>query len=204
MPHIQTYSYERISCVSRFECPRSTPRHKRARACTCSLAARRVRKDSAQDRPNPLAWRRERPLARSLQHGGEHALKLQRSEPSRLALPRRTRLVSSGRRAGDGGRRARSRGPLSRRWHHAHLIIAHLSASTPITKKLSKCRRAPDAQRGCPPVTAVTRASSPFIPEAGAAPRHLSSGGQVGGGPLGPNRCSVPFLLNCCSCRSQT
>ena len=108
------------SCVSRFECPRSTQRHKRARACTCSLAARRVRKDSAQDRPNPLAWRRERPLARSLQHGGEHALKLRRSEPSRLALPRRVRLVSSGRRAGDGGRRARSRGPLPPRNHHAN------------------------------------------------------------------------------------
>ena len=115
----------------------------------------------------------------------ERAQKARRSESSRLALPRRTRLVSSGKRAGDGGRRARSRGPLSRRWHHAHLIIAHLSASKLITKKLSKCRQAPDAQRGCPPVTAVTRASSPFIPEAGAAPRHLSSGGQVGGGCLG-------------------
>ena len=52
--------------------------------------------------------------------------------------------------------------------------------------KLLSCRRAPDAKRGCPPVTVVTRASNPFIPEAGAAPRHLSSGGQVGGGCLGP------------------
>ena len=60
--------------------------------------------------------------------------------------------------------------------------------------KLLSCRRAPDAKRGCPPATAVAGASSPSIPEAGAAPRHLSSGGQVGGGPLGPNRCSVPFL----------
>ena len=54
--------------------------------------------------------------------------------------------------------------------------------------KLLSCRRAPDAKRGCPPVTVVTRASNPFIPEAGAAPRHLSSGGQVGGGSLGPIR----------------
>ena len=52
--------------------------------------------------------------------------------------------------------------------------------------KLLSCRRAPDAKRGCPPATAVAGASSPSIPEAGAAPRHLSSGGQVGGGPLGP------------------
>ena len=54
--------------------------------------------------------------------------------------------------------------------------------------KLLSCRRAPDAKRGCPPATAVAGASSPSIPEAGAAPRHLSSGGQVGGGPLGPIR----------------
>ena len=51
--------------------------------------------------------------------------------------------------------------------------------------KWLSCRRAPDAKRGCPPATVVTRASNPFIPEAGAAPRHLSSGGQVGGGCLG-------------------
>ena len=51
--------------------------------------------------------------------------------------------------------------------------------------KLLSCRRAPDAKRGCPPATAVAGASSPSIPEAGAAPRHLSSGGQVGGGCLG-------------------
>ena len=52
--------------------------------------------------------------------------------------------------------------------------------------KLLSCRRAPDAKRGCPPATAVAGASSPSIPEAVAAPRHLSSGRQVGGGPLGP------------------
>ena len=51
--------------------------------------------------------------------------------------------------------------------------------------KLLSCRRAPDAKRGCPPATAVAGASSPSIPEAVAAPRHLSSGGQVGGGCLG-------------------
>ena len=66
--------------------------------------------------------------------------------------------------------------------------------------KLLSCRRAPDAKRGCPPATAVAGASSPSIPEAGAAPRHLSSGGQVGGGPLGPNRHDVAFLQNGSRC----
>ena len=50
---------------------------------------------------------------------------------------------------------------------------------SPTRVKKSSRRRAPDAKRGCPPATVVTRASSPFIPEARAAPRHLSSGGQL-------------------------
>ena len=65
--------------------------------------------------------------------------------------------------------------------------------------KLLSCRRAPDAKRGCPPVTVVTRASSPSIPEAGAAPRHLSSGGQVGGGSLGLPRVWQQPSLNYCT-----
>ena len=64
--------------------------------------------------------------------------------------------------------------------------------------KLLSCRRAPDAKRGCPPATVVAGASSPSIPEAGAAPRHLSSGGQVGRRWLGlPRVLRQPSLNRC-------
>ena len=70
----------------------------------------------------PIRWNgaeNDLPTCR-LQHCIEHAHKARRSESSRLALPRRVRLVSSGRRAGDGGRRARSRGALIPRTDHAN------------------------------------------------------------------------------------
>ena len=69
---------------------------------------------------------------------------------------------------------------------------------SPTRVKKSSRRRAPDAERGCPPATVVARASSPSSPEAGAAPRHLSSGGQVGGGSLGlPRVLQQPNLNHC-------
>ena len=100
-----------------------------------------------------------------------HAKKLRRRESPRLALPRRTRLVSSGRREGDGGRRGHSRGPLSPRSDHATDDLLTLVPPSPTRMKKSSRRRAPDAERGCPPATVVARASSPSSPEAGAAPR---------------------------------
>ena len=45
---------------------------------------------------------------------------------------------------------------------------------SPTRVKKSSRRRAPDAERGCPPATVVVRASSPSSPEAGAAPRRPS------------------------------
>ena len=54
-------STERFHAFSWFECPRSTQRHKRAQTSAYTCAARRAGKDSAQNHPNPLEWRRERP-----------------------------------------------------------------------------------------------------------------------------------------------
>ena len=54
---------------------------------------------------------------------------------------------------------------------------------SPTRVKKSSRRRAPDAERGCPPATEVDSVSSPSSPEAGAAPRRPSVGGQVGFGP---------------------
>ena len=126
----------------------------------------------------------------------EHAQKARRSESSRLALPRRTRLVSSGRREGDGGRRGHSRGPLSPRSDHATDDLLTWVPPSPTRVKKSSRRRAPDAERGCPPATVVARASSPSSPEAGAAPRRPSVSQPASDGSLAPNHRSVPFLQN--------
>ena len=72
-----------------------------------------------------------------------------------------------------------------------------------------RCRRAPDAMRCGPPATAVARASRPSIPEARAAPRHLSSGGKVGGGSLAAvcaatSSTGLPVQLRCPLLRSNT
>ena len=67
---------------------------------------------------------------------------------------------------------------------------------SPTRVKKSSRRRAPDAERGCPPATVVARASSPSSPEAGAAPRRPSVSQPASDGSLAPNHRSVPFLQN--------
>ena len=56
---------------------------------------------------------------------------------------------------------------------HTDDLLTWLPPSPTRVKKSSR-RRAPDAERGCPPATVVARASSPSSPEAGAAPRRPS------------------------------
>ena len=128
-----------------------------------------------------------------------HAKKLRRRESPRLALPCRVRLSCSGGRQWDGVRRGHSRGPLSPRSDHATDDLLTWVPPSPTRVKKSSRRRAPDAERGCPPATVVARASSPSSPEAGAAPRRPSVSQPASDGSLGLPRVLQQPSLNYCT-----
>ena len=75
---------------------------------------------------------------------------------------------------------------------------------SPTRVKKSSRRRAPDAERGCPPATVVARASSPSSPEAGAAPRHLSLSQPASDGSLAAFCSREAPSAGFCMARSRT
>ena len=81
---------------------------------------------------------------------------------------------------------------------HTDDLLTWLPPSPTRVKKSSR-RRAPDAERGCPPATVVARASSPSSPEAGAAPRRPSVSQPASDGSLGLPRVLQQPSLNYCT-----
>ena len=75
---------------------------------------------------------------------------------------------------------------------------------SPTRVKKSSRRRAPDAERGCPPATVVARASSPSSPEAGAALRRPSVGQPASDGSLAAFCSREAPSAGFCMARSRT